>query len=187
VLGERKYENLFAFKPSHKLVIHGNFRPHLRSADEGVRRRLHLIEYKGSIAEDKRDTGFKARLRAEYPQILNSMIQGCLAWQAMGLRKPATIAANVSDYFDSEDLIGSFMEECIELDAASVIKVSDLYDSYVEFIEKQGERPASKKRLSTMLQAKGFKPTKTAGARALSGLRLKPVTMSYRSARDDPY
>jgi putative DNA primase/helicase len=187
VLGERKYENLFAFKPSHKLVIHGNFRPHLRSADEGVRRRLHLIEYKGSIAEDKRDTGFKARLRAEYPQILHHMIAGCLAWQQTGLRKPAAIAANVSEYFDSEDLIGAFMEECIDLDTASVVRVSDLYDSYVAFIEKQGERPASKKRLSTMLQSKGFKPTKTAGARGLSGLRLRMEIPADRWARDDHY
>lgn len=173
MLGERKYENLFSFTPSHKLVIHGNFRPHLRSADEGVRRRLHLIEYKGAIAEDKRDIHFKDKLRAEYPAILARMIDGCLEWQAAGgLKKPAVIAANVSEYFDAEDVLGAWMEECVTLDSASTVLVADVYDSYTVFAEKQGERPCSKKRLSTQLQAKGFAPTKKGGSRALCGFRL---------------
>ena len=54
-------------------------------------------------------------------------------------------------------------------------------------IENQGERPASKKRLSTSLQAKGFKPTKAAGARGLSGLRLRMEIPADRGARDDHY
>jgi len=175
LVGERKYENIFTFKPSHKLVAHGNHRPHLRNADEGVRRRMHLLEYHGSIAEADRDTDFKHKLEAEYPAILYSMGQGCLDWRRCGgLKKPAAIAAAVDTYFEAEDSIGAWIEEALVADSAAVTPVGEAYEAFSEYIEKQGESVPSKKRFSTMMQQRGFEPVKKAGARCLTGFRLKP-------------
>ena len=175
LVGERKYENIFSFKPSHKLVAHGNHRPHLRNADEGVRRRMHLLEYHGSIAEADRDTEFKSKLEAEYPAILHTMIQGCLDWQRIGgLRKPASVVAAVDTYFDAEDSIGAWIEECLAADSAGITPIGEAYEAFSEYIEKQGESVPSKKRFSTQMQQRGYEPVKKGGVRCLTGFRLKP-------------
>jgi putative DNA primase/helicase len=144
----------------------------LRAADDGVKRRIHLLEYKAAIAEDQRDLTFKERLRAEYPAILHSMIQGCLAWQlAGGLHKPDEITAAVDEYMESEDSLASWLADCTRADSSARAQAADVYRSYSAYIEARGERPPSSKRLGMMLRQKGFGTVKS-GATYYTGLAL---------------
>lgn len=187
LIGEKKYQDIFSFRPSHKLIVAGNHRPHLRNADDGVKRRMHLLEYHGNIAEADRDTEFKSKLVAEYPAILHSMIQGCLAWQLSGLRKPASIAASIESYFDAEDSIGVWIDEELERGSAYFTPVGEAYQAFSRYIEKQGESVPSKKRFSTMMQARGFEPERKGGIRCLTGFRLKVEIPPDRWSDGDRY
>ena len=105
------------------------------------------------MPKSDRDTNFKHKLEAEYPAILYTMIQGCLDWQRLGgLKKPASVAAAVATYFDAEDSIGAWIEECLQADSAAITPVGEAYEAFSEYIEKQGESVPSKKRFSTMMQ-----------------------------------
>ena len=56
----------------------------LRSVDEAIRRRFHLIPFAVTIPAEERDVELAEKLKAEWPGILAWMIKGCLEWQAKG-------------------------------------------------------------------------------------------------------
>ena len=84
-------QDYFEFAPQFKLVIAGNHKPGLRSVDEAIRRRFHLLPFVVTIPSAERDPDLRNKLRAEWPGILTWMIEGCLEWQDKGLLPPAAV------------------------------------------------------------------------------------------------
>ena len=82
---------LFTFMPTFKLAIAGNNKPSLRSVDEAIRRRFHLIPFTITIPAEERDRELTEKLKAEWPGILSWLIEGCLEWQTEGLRPPQVV------------------------------------------------------------------------------------------------
>lgn len=187
--GRRLYEEAASFAPTHKLCVFGNNKPHLRSADDGIRRRLHLLEYHGAISDAERDNTLKPRLIAEYPAILARMIDGCLDWQRCnGLKKPAEITSNVETYFESEDTLGAWLEDKTVRDLAFFMLSGEAYHSYSDYVTDRGERPPTQKRFSMMMQAHGFTLSRKATGRAFDGARLKTVhDTPMPPLPDDPF
>ena len=104
--------DFFEFLPEFKLVIAGNHKPGLRSVDEAIRRRLHLIPFTITIPQEERDPSLAEKLRAEFPGILAWAIQGCLEWQREGLKPPAVVRDATAEYLDAEDAVARWIEEC---------------------------------------------------------------------------
>jgi putative DNA primase/helicase len=86
--------DFFEFTPEFKLVIAGNQKPGLRSVDEAIRRRLHLVPFTVTIPAGERDPSLGERLRSECSGILAWAIQGCIAWQTDGLAPPSAVRGN---------------------------------------------------------------------------------------------
>ena len=61
---------LFSFTPTFKLMIAGNHKPRLRSVDEAIRRRFHLIHFAVTILPEQRDKDLAEKLKSEWPAIL---------------------------------------------------------------------------------------------------------------------
>lgn len=59
-------QDFFQFTPEFKLLIAGNHKPSLRSVDEAIRRRLHLVPFTVTIPEAERDLNLAEKLRAEW-------------------------------------------------------------------------------------------------------------------------
>jgi putative DNA primase/helicase len=119
--------NFFTFIPQFKLVIAGNHRPALRSVDEAIRRRFHLIPFTVTIPASERDPDLCEKLKIEYPGILSWIIQGCLAWQREGLNPPACVREATQEYFTDEDAQGSWIRECCVLGAQHMASSTALY------------------------------------------------------------
>ena len=66
-------QDFFEFEPAFKLIITGNHKPGLRSVDEAMRRRFHLIPFAAKIPAEKRDPKLIEKLNAELPGILTWM------------------------------------------------------------------------------------------------------------------
>lgn len=163
----------FTFKPTHKIIIHGNHMPSLKSSDEAMRRRIHLIEFPGSIPESQRDSNLKEKLIAEYPAILHRMIQGCLDWQANGLRKPAHVERATDEYMQAEDTLGAWLDDCCELASAGRANGADAYRSFKRWSEQAGEYVPSQKRFTQKLVDRGFSNNRTSKSRYFMGFSLK--------------
>ena len=104
-------QDFFEFVPSFKLVIAGNHRPSLRSVDEAIRRRFHMVPFAVTIPLAERDQGLTEKLKAEWPGILHWMIDGCLEWQGRGLQPPEAVRSATTAYFEAEDAIGAWIDD----------------------------------------------------------------------------
>src|SRR5690606_275286 len=78
-------QDFFTFTPQFKLMIAGNHKPGLRSVDEAIRRRFHLLPFTATIPADRRDPKLAEKLKAEGPGILAWAIEGTRHWLHLGL------------------------------------------------------------------------------------------------------
>ncbi len=165
----------FSYKPAFKLLLFGNHKPALKNVDEAWRRRFNIVPF--TFTPQHADSTLKERLRAEYPQILQWAIDGCLDWQKNGLIVPARVKAETAQYFSAQDLFSTWIEDRCERDLQHAEPNAALYASWAAFCEAAGERPGSAKALHEELCGAGFKPIKDSAGlrgRGFAGLRLRP-------------
>jgi putative DNA primase/helicase len=136
-------QDFFEFVPSFKLIIAGNHKPGLRSVDEAIRRRFHLIPFSVTIPPAERDRTYSEKLRAEWPGILSWMIQGCLEWQASGLQPPEVVKAATASYLEAEDGIATWIDECCQCDPQAWESRADLFASWAGWAKNAGPSPTA--------------------------------------------
>lgn len=165
-------QDFFTFQPTFKLFIAGNHKPGLRGVDEAIRRRLNLIPFAISIPAAERDPQLGEKLKAEWPGILQWMIDGCLDWQSEGLAPPAAVVMATADYMETEDALGQWIAECCN--AFGWGSSGSLFASWRQWAEAAGEFVGSQKRFSQALEARGLKPHRgTGGTKGFLGLHVK--------------
>jgi putative DNA primase/helicase len=145
--------DFFEFLPEFKLVIAGNHKPGLRSVDEAIRRRLHLVPFTVTIPLAERDPRLVEKLRAEFPGILTWAIKGCLAWQAEGLNPPEVVRNATAEYLSSEDALGRWIEECCVLGSRYTASSAVLFGNWCEWCHRNNEPAGSHKRFSQQLES----------------------------------
>ena len=167
-------ENLKEFEPTHKLVLMGNHKPTLRSVDEAMKSRFNIIDFSLMIPREERDPKFLEKLRAEWPQILQWMIDGCLMWQESGLGRPAGMVEATEEYLQDEDSFGQFLGECCEVDLSAYEDIPSLFRAYAEWCERVGERGVGRKAFRSILhETPGVSRRRGAVPESVDGLRLK--------------
>lgn len=175
-------QDFFEYLPQFKLIVAGNHKPGLRSVDEAIRRRLHLIPFTVTIGEEERDANLAEKLKAEYPGILRWAIEGCLAWQKEGLNPPAIVRDATSQYLAAEDAIGRWIEERCVLDPHCWCSSTALYRDHEDWCEQAGERCGSQKRFTQSLEAREFHRERTDRAKGFTGIGLSDDVGSATSA-----
>jgi putative DNA primase/helicase len=170
-------QDFFEFTPHFKLQIAGNHKPSLRSVDEAIRRRMHLIPWLVVIPPDERDKTLGEKLRAEWPGILAWIIEGCIRWQEMGLAPPKAVTSATDAYLEAEDALGAWIDEQCIRDPNAWEKTTTLYAAWKEWADRSGEYAGSLKRFSQILELRGsgygvsYQRDKARG-RGFRGLRL---------------
>jgi putative DNA primase/helicase len=165
--------DFFEFSPEFKLVIAGNHKPSLRSVDEAIRRRLHLVPFTVTIPQEERDPRLSEKLRSEFPGILAWAIQGSLDWQRDGLNPPALVLKATNDYLAAEDAIGRWLEDCSTTEKSLWTAGAALFSDYKAWCERTGERATSQRRLTQALESRGFVQARTRTARGFEGIGLR--------------
>jgi putative DNA primase/helicase len=176
----------FDYTPQFKLLFEGNHKPGLRSIDEAIRRRLHLILFPVKIRDEVKDLKLRDKLKVEWPGILLWMIEGCMKWQTIGLAPPEAVRAATDDYLESEDSVAAWIEECCEPDSQARELISNLYANWRAYADKNGVYAGSKTDLGDKLVDKGFlRDRGSRGKRMHVGLRIKPLMRRDGSASDE--
>jgi putative DNA primase/helicase len=167
-------QDFFTFIPRFKLLITGNQMPALDGADEAARRRLQIVPFRWAVPAEKRDSQLIDALLQERDGILAWAIEGCLAWQAEGLRPPALVREASADYLHNQDTIGRFLLECCEAAPPHAVGSTELFRRWCAWTHGHGEQEGSQRSLVQELQARGFAVARSARRREVRGLRLKP-------------
>jgi putative DNA primase/helicase len=171
-------QDFFEFQPQFKLLIAGNHKPGLRSVDEAIRRRFNLIPFSVTIPPEDRIENFGQRLKAEWPGILQWMINGCLEWQREGLNAPAAVTAATAAYLNAQDAISAWIEEKCDCRANAWEGRARLYESWSAWAASAGEHGGSRSRFFDAMEARGFHMTKRQGDRGFAGIGLKQIDYS---------
>jgi putative DNA primase/helicase len=147
-------QDFFTYEPQFKILILGNHKPALGSVDEAIRRRVNIIPFTVKIPEADRDPKLGDKLKAEYPQILRWMLEGCAIWQRDGLRPPAKVIVATETYLTDEDRVGSWINECCTVGPTCYGTLVDLFNSWGRWANQNGEVPGSRKELAKALDAR---------------------------------
>ena len=121
-------QDFFTYVPQFKLLLIGNHAPQLRNVDDAITRRFRVIPF--LFKPEKPDKRLPEKLKGEYPQILDWMVQGCLDWQLNGLTTPAKVEEYTKSYLDSQDIVKQWIEECCEQSNYYITKIADLFKSW---------------------------------------------------------
>jgi putative DNA primase/helicase len=151
------HQNFFDFTPHFKLFITGNHKPRLETVDEAMRRRLMLAPFVVLIPLEERDPDLPHKLEPEWPAILRWMIDGCLEWQKIGLAPPAIVTEATAAYFDDQDVIQHWLDECTtDGGPYAFTHTKQLYASWKHWADEQHFEPGSLKTFSGSLEDRGF-------------------------------
>jgi putative DNA primase/helicase len=162
----RMYQDLFEFRPTHKLQLLTNHKPTIKGQDFGIWRRLLLVWYTVSYgSEDDIAQGRAARLsdksltdtlRTQREGIFAWLVRGAKEWYRDGLKAPETVLAAGRDYQREQDRIGQFVAERCILDPKSWSPfdgaMSGLYPHYSQWCRESGYQALGKTKFSQELE-----------------------------------
>ncbi len=168
-------QNFFEFTPKFKLIFAGNHKPALRTVDEAMRRRMHIVPWTVTIPKAQRDPLLGEKLAVEYPAILRWMIDGCLLWQQQGLAPPDAVLHATDEYLIEEDVLRGWLDDNCVIGADQSVLSKDLRHNYVAWCEENKEFAMGPRRLSSNLISRGMKSEKIGGAQFMVGISLKSV------------
>lgn len=168
-------QDYFEYEPQFKWVIAGNHKPGLRSVDEAIRRRFHLLPFTVTIPAVERDPNLKDKLKAEWNGILAWAVAGCLEWQRQGLNQPSIVQQATAEYLEAEDALAAWLDECCTTDPQAWEPVSALFSSFKAWAEKSGEPVGSLKGFSAKLETRGLRYERKNRGRGFMGYSINPV------------
>jgi putative DNA primase/helicase len=175
-------QDFFEYQPAFKLMFAGNHKPSLRSVDEAIRRRFHLLPFSVTIPAEERDPNLSDKLKAEWPGILAWMVEGALNWEVDGLQPPSAVLDATEDYLAAEDTFAAWLDEKCEKDARASSTLAALFSSWSAWVSHRGEPAGSAKRFSERLAGLSFYKDRNKKGVFFSGLRLVPDALPLEEA-----
>lgn len=170
--GRALYASYQEFQLSGVVLFSTNHLPKVRGTDEGIWRRMNVIEFKRTFKEDERDPHLKDSLRAEKSGILNWMLEGHRRYKTSGLQPPACVQDANRRYRKDMDLISSFLDECCELVPDARCNQTLLRTTFERYCQENGRSDVSWANLTAGLEARGVAKKKSNGQRFWSGIKL---------------
>jgi len=167
--GRRMKEDLWSFRPTHKLVMCTNYKPAIKGQDHGIWRRIALVPFEVTFwRADRGETGpdelraitdLKDKLLAEREGILGWMVAGCRDWQRYGMQIPEKVRAATNEYRQHEDKLAAFITDCCVTGPSDYrVQASQLYGAYKTWMEVNNEgSPLSQRKFGEQMTRKGFK------------------------------
>lgn len=166
-------QDFFEYRPAFKLVIAGNHKPSLRSIDEAIRRRFHLLPFAVTIPPEERDPDLFEKLKEEWPGILQWLVEGCLEWQTERLQPPQAVRDATETYLAAEDALAAWIDDRCERDSKARESSGALFGSWSGWAAAAGEILGSQRRLSQALEARGFERANWGSGKGFRGLRIR--------------
>ncbi len=183
------YKEMFEFVPQFKLWMSSNYRPKIEGTDDGIWRRIRLVPFDVTIADEKQDKDLDRNLIAEeLSGVLRWAVEGCLKWQKDGLNQPPAMLEARADYRENYDPLGEWFDACCTISSVGEVASSTLYGSYKSYCSRQGVEYLAAPAFGELLPHKGCKTKRFyvgEGAtrrqvRGWAGVELKAGALSQR-------
>lgn len=143
ITARKLYEELFEFKPMHKIFLAANHKPIVKEQTEAFWRRMKLIPFLATFSKEKHNRNDKLGkiLEKELSGILNWALEGTRMWRTEGLGSCKAVERATASYREENDVLGEFFAARCQLIDTGWSSTSDLYRSFSEWwLETRGPR-----------------------------------------------
>lgn len=166
------------FLPTWLTVMPTNHKPIVKSNDEGIWRRLHMIPFYRNMSKDPtivKDPTFKLRVREDLEGVLAWIIEGVRMYQKDGLKRAGAVKRESEQYRHDMDLLSEWLEECCEIAPHLEVQSSALWESWEGFAKRRGLINYVKNSVALGRKLEQRFPSKKdgRGCRMRKGLRLR--------------
>lgn len=167
----------FTFTPQFKIVMASNYAPSLTDAnDEGLKRRFVIFPFNVQFKGQDKDLDLTEKLQSpdNLPDVLAWCVEGCRMWQAEGLGKlPQELETALSAYYQENDLVQQFIEECCICEQGQRVTVNYLYQKFTEYTSNGTRyKPMTRNFFSKVMEQKGFRRKKYNNGTNFLGISL---------------
>lgn len=152
-------------KPVFKAVGFCNERPDISGVDEGIWRRVKLVDWKVTIPPEERRpiNDVLAEFDQERAGILNWLLAGLKRYLDEGFQVPEEIREATLAYREDNDPVGSFLNACVhhgkdkaELVEGRNVSARAMYNAYQAYCHANSVRVFTQKSFAQILTQKGF-------------------------------
>ena len=175
IFAEKKFKAPFSFEPSHTLVLYTNHLPKVAASDDGTWRRLIVIPFHAKIqgqADKKNYTQYL--IDNAGGAVLSWLIEGAMKVVAADFKvdRPQCVLDAIGAYREGNDWLGSFINDCCEVDKSYMAQSGDLYKAYRDYCTANGEYTRSTSDFYGALEQAGFKRKKMHSGNFIMGICL---------------
>jgi putative DNA primase/helicase len=160
ISARRMHENYWTFDPTHKLCMCTNYEPRVRGADTAIWSRIQLVPFLQTFDGDRKDTRLPSKLMEEATGILRWMVDGCTAWQLVGLGDNGSIKGATETYRGEQDTVGGFFRERCEI-CEQRIRKSEVTAAYKQYCQANRVDQQNPKSFGNLLAKLGVKSDET--------------------------
>lgn len=174
ITARRLYQEYFSFRPQAKYWLAFNHKPRTTDDSHGFWRRMRLISMLKQFDAGSCDPHLAVKLQAEKQGILRWAVEGAKTWYEQGLQTPVTVTVDTANYRVENDPLREYFEDRIELGANTYMANGDLYEDYIDYCKKMGDRfHLGRKKFSQRLLAKGLRQEIREAQRCWMGVKIK--------------
>ena len=142
----RLYEESFSYTPTCKFLFITNQPPKFKSVDNGIKRRVVIINFAKDFKEEDQDRDLTEKIRKEMAVIVGWAINGAKRFIKNNYVFTSTVATKQAKMSFISDMSSglSFMNEnyeYIQCKGSNGTKGTDLYIEYQKWVEEVGKKP----------------------------------------------
>lgn len=172
ITGRKMHQDNWSYKPEFSLWMAMNHLPHIRGTDEGIWRRLVVVEWKANFAAIA-DKNLPRRLMQEAPGIWARIAREARAWSREGLVLPREVVAASTQYRQEQDPLKDFVERWCVIEKDGQVERSHLWAAYEEYCTDMKARTFHERKRFYAALEKQFTVKTIDGYRYFAGVRLK--------------
>lgn len=166
------YAMPFSYRPQFKLWMAMNHLPGIRGTDNGIWRRIHLIEFNQDF-RGREDKWLEQKLVSELPGILNWALEGLRDWRQQGLNPPQQVLDATQHYRDDSDLVGQWIKDSCITGNGKEMKAASGFLSYTRWAKAAGIiKPGTSITWKRRMEEKGYAHRKKNTGNVFTGIGL---------------
>jgi len=173
--GEHKFKPAFSFVNRAFPIILCNNLPSLADLSHGMMRRLHVVPFDRTFAEEETDTHlFDRIIKNELSGVLNRALTG---WRRLKRRQRFTRSTDMQraryDLLVHANPLKGFIDDCCEADPRGKVTLQSFYDAYRDWAARSGYSMAQvKSTVKRNLLHQGYPVPRHNEGRVVIGLKL---------------
>ena len=133
------YCNEFEYTPEFKIIMMSNYEPRIVGNDHGIRRRIKIVRFQHTIADDRQDRHLYEKLIAEKNEIFTLLVDYYKEYLKVGLIEPKKVTDWSQGYFKDNDVIQQWIDEDCEIGNGFHGNANDLWADFKMWYDKRNE------------------------------------------------